>query len=114
VLTGKEKQKSTTSENLINSLNATARQWASRKRPYLQQEKHNFKSASMRASDKIAELSEAKLELVRLNIQLANENNERAKELHYITVQHRIAEHALKMQMLESKAASYKAFVVEM
>ena len=68
----------------------------------------------MRASEKIAELSEAKLELVQLKIQVATENNERAKELHDITVQQMLAEHTLKMQILEAKAASYKDFVSEM
>lgn len=83
------------------------RNWSNRRRPYLkQQPATRAKSASVQASQKISELSSAKLELVKLRLLVEQENRDRAVQEHEQKLRLMREEHDLKMQVLRAKLQS--------
>lgn len=104
-----------TGEDEISSLKPavltarTGRNWASRRRPFLQQKpEQSAKCASVRASEKITELSVAKLELTKLLIESEKEKMSRAAEEHRIRIEIMRAEHQLKLEEHELKMEMMK------
>lgn len=88
----------------------TGRNWASRRRPFLQQKPdQSAKCASVRASEKITELSAAKLELTKLQIESEKEKISQAAEEHKVRVEMMKAEHQCKLQEHELKMEIMKA-----
>lgn len=85
----------------------SSRNWANRKRPYLQQERKTAMSASAEASEKIVALSTAKLELVQLKLQLEKESRDRAVKEHELRMEIMKAEHQLKMEVLHAQLKSF-------
>jgi len=70
-----------------------ARNWAGRRRPYLQQNRAvTARSAAVSASDKITELSAAKLELAKLRHEAEEERKNQA-----------LAEHELRMKFMQEE-----------
>lgn len=88
----------------------SGRNWASRRRPFLQQKpEQSAKCASVRASEKITELSAAKLELTILQIETEKEKRSQAAEEHKVRVEMMKAEHQCKLQEHELKMEIMKA-----
>jgi len=88
----------------------SGRNWASRRRPFLQQKpEQSAKCASVRASEKITELSAAKLELTKLLIESEKEKRSQAAEEHRVRIEIMRAEHQWKLQEHELKIEIMKA-----
>lgn len=97
-----------------NSLKS-GRNWAARRRPFLQQKSaQTARCASVKASEKIAELSDIKLELAKLQIEAEKAKRNQAAEEHKIRAEQlkeehswKLQEHQLKMEILKSQLHSY-------
>lgn len=99
----------------------SARNWASRRRPRLQQETSvTARSAAIKASEQIEELSQAKLELIKLRLQVETQQKAQAaekhelmmkmaKEEHELKVKVMQEQHKMKMLVLKAEAEHYKA-----
>ena len=105
---------SSAAESLASVTVKSSRNWAKRRQPYLQQEKKTVQNASLEASQKITELSSAKLELVKLRIEVEKASEQRAIREHELRLQFLREEHDLKMKLLNAQLQSSHSSVNEL